>query len=67
MYGTFNTSPTDLAPNPIGTLFIADRADNLIRRVSATGVASTLAGTLDGGLAEATGRAASFDGPSGLG
>jgi hypothetical protein len=61
--------------NPLGictdgaSLYVADTYNNMIRKiVIASGAVTTLAGSSDGssGSADGTGRAASFDSPSGI-
>lgn len=69
---SFN-NPADIVIDSAGTLFIADRGNHLIRKITAAGVVSTLAGsntkgvgTVNGGYVDGTGTAAKFNGPSGL-
>ncbi len=49
-----------------GTLYVADSGNNRIRRVTAAGVVTTLAGTGDSGAADGTGLSASFAAPEGV-
>jgi sugar lactone lactonase YvrE len=59
--------PEQLAFGPGGVLYVADRANNCIRKISTTGVVSTLAGAAGlSGTANGTGVAARFSGPGGL-
>ena len=66
-------APTGLALASNGDLFIADRDNHLIRKITASGTVSTLAGSnvkdvvgVKGGYADGTGVAAKFNRPSGL-
>ena len=62
------SEPSGLALDAYGqVLFIADTANNLIRRLDlATGVVSTLAGSLEGGFIDGRAQAAAFRYPLGL-
>ena len=56
-----------MAVDATGTVFVADSRNNTIRKISPTGVVSTLAGTAGlTGAANGTGTAASFNRPTGL-
>jgi len=61
---SFN-SPTRLAVDGNGTLFIADTNNNRIRRISATGIVSTLAGSSAAGYVDGQGISANFNNPNG--
>jgi sugar lactone lactonase YvrE len=60
--------PNGLALDASGNLFIADKGNNQIRKVTPAGVVSTVSGTLLAGSANATkiGDAASYNGPTGV-
>lgn len=59
--------PTGLGLDPQGNLLVADAGNNVIRKVSAGGVVTTLAGAPGNqGSADGTGSAASFYAPQGL-
>lgn len=68
------SSPGGLAVDPAGNVYVADSNNNLIRRVSASGVVTTLAGlftTLVGnssfrGSTDGIGRDARFSNPQGI-
>ena len=63
---SFN-NPAGIAVDPTGTVYVADTRNNTIRKVSAAGVVTTLAGTAGViGSADGAGAAASFTGPAGL-
>src|SRR5512133_2345585 len=58
--------PLGLAIDGSGNLYVADTANHTVRKVSAAGVTTTLAGTTDNaGAVDATGTAARFNLPSG--
>jgi len=58
-------SPTGVAVDPSGNLYIADSGNNLIREITPGGVVSTLAGTVGStGSTNATGAFASFNDPT---
>ncbi len=60
-------SPTALAVDAAGMLYVADRANHTIRRIAADGTVTTIAGT-NGlpGTDDGVGAAARFNGPAGL-
>ena len=55
--------PTSVAIGPDWTLYIADYANHLIRKVSPDGMVTTLAGTGQPGFVDGPGAAARFHGP----
>ncbi|MFN7726623.1 MAG: NHL repeat-containing protein [Rubrivivax sp.] len=57
-------SPEGLAVDANGTLYVADRANHLIRKVTADGMVSTFVGSGAEGRSNGTGTAASFRFPS---
>src|SRR5688572_25591787 len=61
-------SPRGVAVDTSGSVYVADRDNNLVRRITAGGVVTTLAGFSDGttGSTDATGSAARFNAPSGV-
>jgi sugar lactone lactonase YvrE len=60
-------SPIGVAVDVNGTAYVADQSNHVIRRISAAGVVSTLAGTaLSVGSADGTGAAARFKYPYGV-
>jgi sugar lactone lactonase YvrE/predicted SpoU family rRNA methylase len=70
---TFN-SPTGIAVDASGNLYVADSLNNLIRKITPSAgpngapiwTVSTIAGTLASGLSDGTGSGASFHGPTGV-
>jgi len=58
--------PGALAQDPAGNIYIADRDNHSIRKLSPTGEVSTLAGNGSPGRDNGLGPAASFNGPMGL-
>lgn len=60
-------SPTALAVDAAGTLYVADRANHTIRRIAADGTVTTIAGmNCEPGTDDGVGAAARFNGPAGL-
>ena len=64
MNGTFN-SPTGVAVDNSGNVYVADQGNNLIRKITANGFISTLAGTA-GVTGSANGLNATFNTPTGI-
>ena len=58
--------PTGVAVDAGGTLYVCDRNNNRIRKVTPAGVVSTLAGTGAAGSADGPGPAATFNEPFGV-
>lgn len=59
-------TPSGLALDAAGNLYVADTGNNAIRKVSPQGVVSTLAGGGAAGLRDGVGAAAEFNGPVGV-
>ena len=59
-------SPSGLAFDSRGSLYVADTGNNAIRRVAADGQVITLAGRDDAGTDDGAGRDARFNGPIGI-
>ncbi len=59
-------SPAAVAIDASGNIFVADYGNNLIRRISPSGMVSTLAGNGQQGRVDNTGMSASFNQPAGI-
>jgi hypothetical protein len=60
------SSPSDVAIDAAGNLYVADYWYNRIQKISTNGTVSTLAGTGNTGAINGIGKLASFNRPSGL-
>ena len=60
------SSPSDVAVDAAGNLYVADYWYNRIQKISTNGTVSTLAGTGNVGAINGLGKLASFNKPSGL-
>src|SRR5262249_11121861 len=59
-------SPRAIAVDSLGVLYVADTANNRIRKIETDGTVSTIAGSGTPGLVNSTGTAAQFNAPSGI-
>ncbi len=59
-------SPSGIAVDASGNLYVADYGNNLIRKITTSGIVSTLAGSGVQGSNNGAGALASFNGPSGI-
>ena len=62
---SFN-NPIGVAVDASGNLYVADRGNHKIRKITPAGVVTTLAGSGTAGSTDATGISASFNGPYGV-
>ncbi len=60
------SSPAGVAVDSSGTVYVADSGDNRIRKITAAGVVTTLAGSGVAGFADGTGTSAQFNRPYGV-
>lgn len=61
------SSPTGIALDGVGNLYVSDNDNNLIRKVTPAGVVTTVAGLAGvAGSTDGTGSAARFNGPRGI-
>jgi sugar lactone lactonase YvrE len=58
--------PAGLAIDASGNVYVADRGNHAIRKITPAGTVTTLAGSGSPGKSDGTGRAASFDSPTGV-
>ena len=58
-------SPAGIAIDPSGNLYVADFNNSKIRKITPSGIVSTIAGSVDG-EADGQGTAAEFGGPTGI-
>ncbi len=58
--------PNGVAVDNSGNVYVADNGNNRIRKITSTGVVSTLAGTGRRGFRNGAGNVAKFDGPVGV-
>jgi hypothetical protein len=59
-------APEALAVDVAGNVYVADTANNAVRKVTPAGVVTTLAGNGSAGFVDATGSAARFNAPRGI-
>ncbi len=59
-------SPREVAVDAAGNVYVADRFNNCIRKITPAGVVTTLAGNGGTGNNDGTGAAASFNAPTGV-
>ena len=59
-------TPSGLAIDAAGTLYVADTGNNVIRRINAQGIVSTIAGDGTAGYRDGPARDARFNGPVGV-
>jgi len=60
-------NPSGVGVDSSGNIYVADRNNHRIRKITSAGVVSTLAGSGDADFADGTGTAAQFNFPRGVG
>jgi gliding motility-associated-like protein len=60
------SNPSGVAVDAAGNTYVADSDNNIIRKISPTGVTTTFAGSGSPGFADGNGAVASFQGPGGI-
>lgn len=63
-FAKFN-KPSSIALDNLGNIYVADYGNHKIRKITPTGITTTLAGST-AGFADGTGAAAKFNGPTGI-
>jgi sugar lactone lactonase YvrE len=64
--GAMFSAPYGLAADGAGYLYVTDYSNNRVRRISPTGVVSTVAGTGGAGKTDGPGNGSTFNGPIGI-
>ncbi|MEZ2338547.1 DUF6443 domain-containing protein [Mucilaginibacter sp. RCC_168] len=58
--------PTGVVADPSGNIYVAESGNNCVRKITPSGVVTTLAGNGTGGFTNGTGTAATFNSPFGI-